>query len=71
MSIYIMSFLGMISFGNLFQGTLVNFLGAPTTVVVSGIACVAIAVFYVRQLPRLQRMVWASHPELAPPDLQP
>lgn len=71
MSIYIMSFLGMISFGNLFQGTLVSFIGAPNTVSICGIICVVIAIFYARQLPRLRRMVWISHPELAPPDLQP
>lgn len=70
MSIYIMSFLGMISFGNLFQGILVSFIGAPNTVAVSGIICTLIAILFARQLPRLRRMVWASHPELAPPDLQ-
>jgi MFS family permease len=71
MSIYIMSFLGMISFGNLFQGALVSFIGAPTTVVVNGIICVVVSVFFARQLPKLRRMVWASHPELAPLDLHP
>lgn len=71
MSIYIMSFLGMISFGNLFQGTLVSLIGAPATVAVSGVICTLIAIFYARQLPRLQRIVWTSHPELAPPKLQP
>jgi MFS family permease len=71
MSIYIMSFLGMISFGNLFQGTLVSFIGAPATVIVSGIICVLVAIFYARQLPKLRRMVWVSHPELAPPDVHP
>ncbi|MDX2215674.1 MAG: MFS transporter [Oculatellaceae cyanobacterium bins.114] len=71
MSIYIMSFLGMISFGNLFQGALVSFIGAPTTVAVCGIVCVVVAIFYARQLPRLRQMVWRSHPELAPHDLQP
>lgn len=70
MSIYIMSFLGMISFGNLFQGTLVSWLGAPTTVAVSGIICVVIAIFFARQLPKLRQMVWISHPELAPAHLQ-
>lgn len=71
MSIYIMSFLGMISFGNLFQGTLVSWIGAPATVGFNGIICVLVAIFYARQLPRLRRMVWISHPELAPPDLHP
>ena len=70
MSIYIMSFLGMVSFGNLFQGILVSFIGAPATVAVNGIICVLVAIFFARQLPRLRRMVWKSHPELAPPDLQ-
>ena len=71
MSIYIMSFLGLISFGNLFQGTLVSLIGAPETVIISGIICVLVAIFYARQLPRLRRMVWISHPELAPSNLQP
>lgn len=67
MSIYIMSFLGMISFGNLFQGTLVSWIGAPTTVIVNGIICVIVALFFARQLPKLRQIVWQSHPELAPP----
>jgi MFS family permease len=71
MSIYIMSFLGMISFGNLFQGTLVSFIGAPATVVINGVICVVVAILFARQLPRLRRMVWVSHPELAPPNLRP
>ncbi|MEG3437205.1 MFS transporter [Pannus brasiliensis CCIBt3594] len=66
MSIYIMSFLGTISLGNLFQGTLVSFIGAPATVTVNGIVCVAIATLYARQLPKLRQMVWKAHPELAP-----
>lgn len=66
MSIYIMSFLGMISLGNLFQGTLVSFIGAPATVTVNGIICVLVAIFFARQLPKLRRIVWTYHPELAP-----
>jgi MFS family permease len=71
MSIYIMSFLGMISFGNLYQGNLVDFIGAPATVAVNGVICVVVSVLYARQLPRLRQMVWVSHPELAPSNLQP
>jgi MFS family permease len=71
MSIYIMSFLGLISFGNLFQGGLVDLIGAPVTVVINGVLCVTVAVFYARQLPRLRQIVWRSYPELAPPNLQP
>ncbi len=66
MSIYIMSFLGMISFGNLFQGALVSWIGAPTTVAINGILCVLAAIFFARQLPKLRQIVWVSHPELAP-----
>lgn len=68
MSIYIMSFLGMLSFGNLFQGTLVGWIGAPATVICCGVVCIVMAVFFARQLPRLRQIVWASHPELAPPN---
>ncbi len=68
MSIYIMSFLGLISFSNLFQGALVSLIGAPNTVAVSGVACALIAILFARQLPKLRQMVWVSHPELAPRD---
>ncbi len=71
MSIYLMSFLGMISFGNLFQGPLVSWVGAPVTVAIDGVICVLVAIFFASQLPKLRRIVWQSHPELAPPNLQP
>lgn len=71
MSIYIMSFLGMVSFGNLFQGILVSFVGAPATVVVNGTICLLVGILFARQLPKLRQMVWISHPELAPPNLHP
>lgn len=71
MSIYIMSFLGMISFGNLFQGMLVSVIGAPATVAINGVICVVVAIFFAQQLPRLRQMVWISHPELAPPNVRP
>jgi MFS family permease len=67
MSIYIMSFLGMISFGNLFQGALVNWIGAPATVALNGVVCLVVAILFARQLPKLRQIVWVSHPELAPP----
>jgi hypothetical protein len=57
MSIYIMSFLGMISFGNLFQGALIKFIGAPHTVAINGIICILVSLLFARQLPRLQQMV--------------
>jgi len=71
MSIYIMSFLGMVSFGNLFQGNLVNLIGLPKTLVINGIVCFVVAVLFARQLPRLRQIVWVSHPELAPSEMHP
>jgi MFS family permease len=41
MSYYTMAFVGMAPFGSLLAGTLAHLIGAPRTVIVSGIACIA------------------------------
>jgi len=48
MSFYLMAFLGMASFGNLFTGSLCNLIGAPAEVALSGIICIMEAILFSR-----------------------
>ena len=57
MSIYTMSFLGTIPFGNLLAGFLANHIGATNTLIIDGIACIFGSIFFVRQLPALRRSI--------------
>lgn len=57
MSIYTMSFLGTIPFGNLLAGFLANHIGATNTLIIDGIACILGSVFFMRQLPALRRSI--------------
>jgi MFS family permease len=56
MSIFTMSFLGMIPFGNLLDGILANYLGAPNTFIFNGIVCLLGAFLFAKQLPTLKRL---------------
>ncbi len=58
MSIYTMSFLGMIPFGNLLGGFLAHQIGSTSTLVIAGIACILGSVYFTRQLPSLRKIVW-------------
>jgi MFS family permease len=57
MSLYTIAFISMATFGNLFAGTLANHIGAPTTLVFGGIACIAGSLYFGRQLPALRKLV--------------
>jgi MFS family permease len=57
LSIYTLSFFGVIPFGNLFAGGLANYIGAPNTVIISGIFCILGSLIFVRQLPHLKPFV--------------
>jgi MFS family permease len=57
MSIYTMSFLGTIPFGNLLAGFLANHIGATNTLIIDGVACILGSIFFVRQLPALRRSI--------------
>ncbi|MBD2595432.1 MFS transporter [Nostoc spongiaeforme FACHB-130] len=57
MSLYTMSFLGMIPIGNLIGGGIADIIGAPNTLIIDGIACIIGSIFFSRQLPALQQMV--------------
>ncbi|MBY0528242.1 MAG: MFS transporter [Gemmataceae bacterium] len=57
MSFYSMAFLGMAPFGSLFAGSLAGLVGAPTTVLIGGIACLAGAGLFASRLPQLRERV--------------
>ena len=54
MAVYSMMFLGMAPFGALFAGLLANRLGAPLTVAIGGVVCIAGAVVFRSHLPRVR-----------------
>ena len=54
MSFYTMAFMGMMPFGSLLAGWSASEIGAPRTVMVSGIICAAGAIWFAVQLPALR-----------------
>jgi MFS family permease len=57
LSFYTMSFLGTAPFGSLLAGWLSSRIGAPHTVVLSGVLCIATAVWFARELPAIRELV--------------
>ncbi|QKQ76390.1 MFS transporter [Nostoc sp. TCL240-02] len=57
MSLYTMSFLGMIPVGNLLGGVLASRIGAPNTLIIDGIACILGSIVFSRQLPALRQIM--------------
>ncbi|MEH1783762.1 MAG: MFS transporter [Nostoc sp.] len=57
MSLYTMSFLGMIPVGNLLGGLLANHIGATNTLMIDGIACILGSIIFSRQLPALRQIM--------------
>ena len=57
MSFYSMAFLGMAPFGSLLAGTLANRLGAPRTVIINGIVCIAGGSWFASQLSSIRDVV--------------
>jgi MFS family permease len=57
MSLYTMSFLGMVPFGNLLGGSLADRIGAPNTLIIAGSACILGSLWFSRQLPALRKIV--------------
>ena len=52
MSLWMMSFMGMAPFGSLMAGFLAERIGAPTTVLIGGAACIVATLVFGRRLPR-------------------
>jgi MFS family permease len=55
MSYYTMAFVGMAPFGSLLAGALAHLIGAPRTVIVSGIACILGGLLFWTRLPHLRK----------------
>ena len=55
MSYYTMAFVGMAPFGSLLAGTLAHAIGAPRTVIVSGVACILGALWFWSRLPAIRK----------------
>ena len=54
MSVYAMMLIGMAPFGALFGGALADRVGAPTTVIVGAVACLAAAAIFGLRLPKIR-----------------
>jgi MFS family permease len=54
MAIYSMMFMGMAPFGALFAGLIAERVGAPVTVAIGGVACVAASIVFGTGLPRFR-----------------
>ena len=59
MSFYVMAFLGTAPFGSLMAGTLSARIGAPQTLLIGGVCCIAGALWFASTLPTLRQ---AIHP---------
>ena len=57
MSFFAVSFMGMAPFGSLFAGSLASVIGAPGTLVITGVCCVIGAVLFYRRLPEIRRHI--------------
>jgi MFS family permease len=57
MSYYTMAFVGMAPFGSLLAGSLAHAIGAPRTVMFSGAACIAGALWFWSRLPAVRRQM--------------
>jgi MFS family permease len=57
MSLYSIAFVSLVTFGNLFAGSLASRIGAPNTLVVGGSICIAGSIFFRRQLPALRELI--------------
>lgn len=57
MSLYALAFTSMVTFGNLLAGSLANQIGAPNTLAIGGVICIAGSLFFGQQLPALRQLV--------------
>jgi MFS family permease len=57
MSFFTVSFMGMAPFGSLFAGSLASVIGAPGTLVITGVCCIIGAVLFYRRLPEIRRHI--------------
>lgn len=62
MSLYTMSFLGMLPLGNLVAGFLANRIGTPNTLMIDGIVCIIGATLFYRKIPVLKQAIATQNP---------
>ena len=66
MSYYTMAFYGAAPFGSLLAGLLAEWIGAPRTVIVTGLFCLAGCGWFASELPRTREAVGRATPEAEP-----
>ena len=64
MSLYTMSFLGILPFGNLASGALADKIGAPDTLMIGGFCCILGSLAFTKQLPQLRRLIRPIYVEI-------
>jgi MFS family permease len=64
MSYYTMAFFGAAPFGSLFAGSLAHRIGAPDTIMLSGAFCVAGALWFLLQLPKIRAVTQPIYREI-------
>lgn len=64
MSFYAMAFMGMAPFGSLLAGGLASAIGAPYTVAISGIACIAGSLLFLTRLASMRKLVRPIYVEM-------
>ena len=57
MSLFSMAFFGMIPFGSLLAGSLADKIGAPGTIMISGISCILGAIMFATRLPNIKTFI--------------
>jgi MFS family permease len=57
MSFYAMSFAGTMPFGSLYAGSLASSIGAPWTLIISGIVCIAVALLFYRRIKPMREVI--------------
>ncbi|UBF29369.1 MFS transporter [Kovacikia minuta CCNUW1] len=57
LSFYLMAFTSMVTFGNLLAGTLASWIGAPDTLTIGGVLCIAGSLAFIRQLPSMRNHI--------------
>jgi MFS family permease len=64
MSYYMMAFFGAAPFGSLFAGTLAERIGAPNTIIVTGLCCLAGALWFTLDLPKVRAVMRPIYQEM-------
>jgi MFS family permease len=64
MGYYTMAFFGAAPFGSLFAGTLAHRIGAPHTVILTGAFCLVGALWFTRELPKVNAVMRPIYQEM-------